>query len=144
MLTARSPGVDGCLWLGCGTGVEVAAAGANRHDGPSGRACRVYPREIEEFLYSHPQIKDVQIVGVPDARYGEEIAAFVITRTSDPIDAEAVHEFCRGKIAHYKIPRYVISVDEFPMTITGKIQKFKLRQQAIEWLDLQSAILETA
>ena len=104
----------------------------------------IYPREIEEFLYSHPLIKDVQIIGVPDARYGEEIAAFVIARTSDPIDTEAVREFCRGKIAHYKIPRYVISVDEFPMTISGKIQKFKLREQAIRWLDLGSAIVETA
>ena len=96
----------------------------------------IYPREIEEFLYSHPLIKDVQIVGVPDARYGEEIAAFVIARTPDPIDAEAVREFCRGRIAHYKIPRYVIPVDEFPMTISGKVQKFKLREQAIQWLDL--------
>ena len=104
----------------------------------------IYPREIEEFLYSHPLIKDVQIVGVPDARYGEEIAAFVVTRTSDPIDAEAVREFCRGRIAHYKIPRYVIPVEEFPMTISGKIQKFKLREQAIEWLDLDTVIVQTA
>ncbi|MGO9905129.1 MAG: AMP-binding enzyme, partial [Solirubrobacteraceae bacterium] len=88
--------------------------------------------------------KDVQIVGVPDARYGEEIAAFVVTRTSDPIDAEAVREFCRGRIAHYKIPRYVIPVEEFPMTISGKIQKFKLREQAIEWLDLDTVIVQTA
>ena len=101
-------------------------------------------REIEEFLYSHPQIRDVQIIGVPDARYGEDIDAFVIARTAEPIDAEAVREFCRGKIAHYKIPRYVIPVEEFPMTITGKIQKFKLRQQAIEWLDLHGAISQTA
>jgi fatty-acyl-CoA synthase len=104
----------------------------------------IYPREIEEFLYGHPQIKDVQVVGVPDARYGEELAAVVIARTSDPIDADTVREFCRGKIAHYKIPRYVILVEEFPMTVTGKIQKFKLRDQAIEWLDLRSAIVETA
>jgi fatty-acyl-CoA synthase len=104
----------------------------------------IYPREIEEFLYGHPQIKDVQVVGVPDARYGEELAAVVIARTSDPIDADTVREFCRGKIAHYKIPRYVILVEEFPMTVTGKIQKFKLRDQAIEWLDLRSAIVDTA
>jgi len=104
----------------------------------------IYPREIEEFLYSHPLIKDVQIVGVPDARYGEEIAAFVITRTPDPIDAEAVREFCRGKIAHYKIPRYVIPVDDFPMTISGKVQKFILREQGIQWLDLHTAVVETA
>ncbi len=104
----------------------------------------IYPREIEEFLYSHPLIKDGQIVGVPDARYGEEIAAFVIARTRDPIDPEAVREFCRGKIAHYKIPRYVVPVEEFPMTISGKVQKFQLREQAIEWLDRHSAIVHTA
>ena len=104
----------------------------------------IYPREVEEFLYSHPLIKDVQVVGVPDARYGEEIAAFVIARTPDPIDAEAVRAFCRGKIAHYKIPRYVVTVEEFPMTISGKVQKFKLREQAIEWLSLNDAILQTA
>jgi fatty-acyl-CoA synthase len=104
----------------------------------------VYPREIEEFLYTHPEIRDVQVVGVPDERYGEEIAALVIAREHGKIDAEAVREFCRGKIAHYKIPRYVISVDEFPMTVTGKIQKFKLRDQAIEWLGLRGAIVDTA
>jgi len=104
----------------------------------------VYPREIEEFLYTHPAIRDVQVVGVPDERYGEEITALVIAREPGTIDAEAVREFCRGKIAHYKIPRYVISVDEFPMTVTGKIQKFKLRDQAIEWLDLRNAVVDTA
>ena len=104
----------------------------------------VYPREIEEFLYTHPEIKDVQVVGVPDARFGEEIAAFVIVRTAGTVDIEAVREFCRGKIAHFKIPRYVMEVDEFPMTVTGKIQKFKLRDQAIEWLDLGSTIVHTA
>jgi fatty-acyl-CoA synthase len=104
----------------------------------------IYPREIEEFLYTHPEIKDVQVVGVPDERYGEEIAAFVIARTPGTVDTEAVREFCRGKIAHFKIPRYVIPVDEFPMTVTGKIQKFKLRDQAIEWFDLDQAIVDTA
>ena len=104
----------------------------------------IYPREIEEFLYTHPEIKDVQVVGVPDERYGEEIAAFVIERTPGTVDAEVVREFCHGKIAHFKIPRYVMPVEEFPMTITGKIQKFKLRDRAIEWLDLQSAIVDTA
>jgi fatty-acyl-CoA synthase len=104
----------------------------------------VYPREIEEFLYTHPAIRDVQVVGVPDERYGEEIVAFVIAREPGTIDSEAVLEFCRGKIAHYKIPRHVIPVDEFPMTISGKIQKFKLREQAIEWLQLPGAIVDTA
>ena len=103
----------------------------------------IYPREIEEFLYTDPEIRDVQVVGVPDVRYGEEIAAFVVARVPGTFDPEAVREFCRGKIAHYKIPRYVIPVEEFPMTVTGKIQKFKLREQAIEWFDLQSANVTT-
>jgi fatty-acyl-CoA synthase len=104
----------------------------------------IYPREIEEFLYGHPDVRDVQVVGVPDKRYGEEIAAIIIPRTGRRIDAASVREFCRGKIAHYKIPRYVIPVEEFPMTVTGKIQKFKLRDQAIQLLDLQLAIVPTA
>jgi fatty-acyl-CoA synthase len=104
----------------------------------------IYPREIEEYLYTHPEIKDVQIVGVPDERHGEEIAAFVITRGAGTIDADALREFCRGKIAHYKIPRFVICVDEFPTTVTGKVQKFKLREQAIELFDLRGAIVDTA
>jgi fatty-acyl-CoA synthase len=104
----------------------------------------IYPREIEEFLYAYPEIRDVQVVGVPDERYGEELAAFVIARTPGTFEPEAVREFCRGKIAHYKIPRYVIPVDEFPMTVTGKIQKFKLREQAIEWFDLEHAMVDTA
>jgi fatty-acyl-CoA synthase len=96
----------------------------------------VYPREIEEFLYGHPDVADVQVVGVPDDRYGEEIAAFVICRDGAALDTEAVREHCRGKIAHYKVPRYVIVVEEFPMTVTGKIQKFKLRDAAIAELQL--------
>jgi fatty-acyl-CoA synthase len=103
----------------------------------------VYPREIEEFLYTHPDVADVQVVGVPDERYGEEVAAFVIAREGMALDTEAVREFCAAKIAHYKVPRYVISVDEFPMTITGKVQKFKLRDAAIEQLGL-AAPAETA
>jgi fatty-acyl-CoA synthase len=104
----------------------------------------VYPREIEEFLYTHPDIADVQVVGVPDARYGEQVAAFVIAREGAVLDTEAVREFCAGRIAHYKVPRYVIAVDEFPMTITGKIQKFKLRDAAIEQLGLGAEVGETA
>jgi fatty-acyl-CoA synthase len=105
----------------------------------------VYPREIEEFLYSHPDVADVQVVGLPDERYGEEAAAFVIVREGATIDGEEVREFCRGRIAHYKVPRYVLVVDEFPMTVTGKVQKFKLRDAAIEDLGLQdAAAVETA
>jgi fatty-acyl-CoA synthase len=103
----------------------------------------VYPREIEEFLHAHPDITDVQVVGLPDNRYGEEIAAFVIAREGVQLDVESVREFCQGKIAHYKIPRYVIPVDEFPLTVTGKIQKFKLRERGIALLGLDSALVET-
>jgi fatty-acyl-CoA synthase len=104
----------------------------------------VYPREIEEFLYTHPDIADVQVVGVPDARYGEAVAACVIAREGAAIDGEQVREFCAERIARFKVPRYVIAVDEFPMTVTGKVQKYKLREDAIERLDLAAAIAETA
>jgi len=99
----------------------------------------VYPREIEEFLYGHPKISDVQVIGVPDARYGEEIMAWVRLKPGETADPEEIRDFCRGKIAHYKIPRYVKFVDGFPMTVTGKIQKFLMRQQAVDELHLESA-----
>ncbi|MEA2127065.1 MAG: fatty-acyl-CoA synthase, partial [Solirubrobacteraceae bacterium] len=99
----------------------------------------VYPREIEEFLYTHEAIADVQVVGLPDERYGEEVAAFVIRHDGATVDEEAVREFCRGRIAHYKVPRHVIFVDEFPMTVTGKIQKFKLREDAVASLGLATS-----
>jgi fatty-acyl-CoA synthase len=99
----------------------------------------VYPREIEEFLYGHPAVADVQVVGVPDERLGEEVMAWVITREGATVDEDELREFCRGKIARYKIPRYVASCSEFPMTVTGKIQKHKLRDQAIETLGLHTA-----
>ena len=84
----------------------------------------IYPREIEEFLYTHPDIEDVQVVGVPDERYGEELCAWVRLRPgADPLDADAVRAFATGRLAHYKIPRYVMVVEEFPMTVTGKIRK---------------------
>jgi fatty-acyl-CoA synthase len=105
----------------------------------------VYPREVEEFLYSHPSIADVQVIGVPDARYGEELMAWIIPRGGASLDADAVRAFCQGKIAHYKIPRYVKTVDAFPMTVTGKVQKFKMREQAIDELGLaDSAAVRTA
>jgi fatty-acyl-CoA synthase len=105
----------------------------------------VYPREVEEFLYGHPSIADVQVIGVPDTRYGEELMAWIIPRAGASIDVEAVREFCQGRIAHYKIPRYVKTVDAFPMTVTGKVQKFKMRDQAIQELGLRdSATFRTA
>jgi fatty-acyl-CoA synthase len=105
----------------------------------------LYPREVEEFLYGHPDVADVQVVGVPDTRYGEELMAWIVPRGGAEIDQESVAEFCRGRIAHHKIPRYVAMVDEFPMTVTGKVQKFKLRERAIEQLGLEeAAAVETA
>ena len=98
----------------------------------------VYPREIEEFLYGHPAVADVQVVGVPDERLGEEVMAWVIAREGATVDEDELREYCRGKIARYKIPRYVASCGEFPMTVTGKIQKHKLRDQAIEKLGLHT------
>lgn len=100
----------------------------------------VYPREIEEFLFTHPDIVDVQVIGVPDERYGEEIMAWVRLREGAAgLDPDAVRAFCQGRIAHYKVPRYVHVADEFPMTVTGKVQKYLMRQHAIDLLGLQTA-----
>ena len=96
----------------------------------------VYPREIEEFLYRHPKIQDVQVIGVPDPRYGEELCAWVRLHDGETATAEEIRAFCQGQIAHYKIPRYVKFVDGFPMTVTGKIQKFVMREQTIAELGL--------
>jgi fatty-acyl-CoA synthase len=97
----------------------------------------VYPREIEEFLYSHPAVQDVQVVGVPDHKYGEEVMAWVILKSDQTSSPEEIREYCRGRIAHYKVPRYVKFTDSFPMTITGKIQKFKMREISTMELGLQ-------
>jgi fatty-acyl-CoA synthase len=99
----------------------------------------VYPREIEEFLYTHPAIADVQVIGVPDERYGEELCAWVTLKEGQSVTDEEVREHCRGRLAHYKVPRYVLFVDEFPMTVTGKIQKFKMREESVRRLGLEAA-----
>jgi fatty-acyl-CoA synthase len=105
----------------------------------------IYPREIEEFLYTHLAIADVQVVGLPDERYGEEVCAWVRLKPGAALTDEAVREFCRGRIAHYKVPRYVVFVDEYPTTVTGKVQKFKLRELGIARFGLQrAAAMETA
>jgi fatty-acyl-CoA synthase len=96
----------------------------------------VYPREIEEFLYTHPEVADVQVIGVPDERYGEELMAWIVLRPEATLGEDAVKEFCRGKIAHFKVPRYIKFVDVFPMTVTGKVQKYKMRETAIDELGL--------
>jgi fatty-acyl-CoA synthase len=99
----------------------------------------VYPREIEEFLYTHPKVADVQVIGVPDERYGEELMAWIVLRPGEQSTDEEIREFCRGQIAHYKIPRYVKFVDSYPMTVTGKVQKFKMRETAVQELGLDKA-----
>jgi len=96
----------------------------------------IYPREIEEFLYTHPDIVDAQVIGVPDEKYGEELMAWLRLREATSLDAASLREFCNGKLAHYKIPRYVHVVDEFPMTVTGKIRKVQMREEAVKLLGL--------
>lgn len=98
----------------------------------------VYPREIEEFLFSHPDIVDASVIGVPDPKFGEEIAAWIKIKPGSNLTEDAIKEYCKGKIAHYKIPRYVKITDSFPMTVTGKIQKYIMRQQSVEELSLSS------
>jgi len=99
----------------------------------------IYPREIEEFLYTHPDIEDVQAIGVPDEKYGEELMVWVKPLPGTSIDENGVRDFCRGKIAHYKVPRYVKFVEEFPMTVTGKVRKVEMRETSISELGLQAA-----
>jgi fatty-acyl-CoA synthase len=99
----------------------------------------IYPREVEEFLYLHPAVKDVSVIGVPDEKYGEELCAWVVLHQEGAASEEEIREFCRGKIAHYKVPRYVRFVSEFPMTVTGKVQKYKMREVSTAELGLESA-----
>ncbi len=100
----------------------------------------IYPREIEEFLYTHPDVLDAQVIGVPDQRYGEELCAWVRLREgAEPLTAEGLRAFAAGKLAHYKIPRYVQIVDEFPMTVTGKVRKVEMRERSVELLGLRAA-----
>jgi fatty-acyl-CoA synthase len=96
----------------------------------------IYPREIEEYLYRHPKIADVQVIGVPDEKYGEELCAWIRLAPGETADEEEIRTFCRGQIAHYKVPRYIRFVDEYPMTVTGKVQKFVMREQTIAELGL--------
>ena len=96
----------------------------------------IYPREIEEFLYRHPKVQDVQVVGLPDRKYGEELCAWIIVKPGQTATDTEIREFCKGQIAHYKVPKYIQFVTEFPMTVTGKIQKFKIREAMTEQLGL--------
>lgn len=96
----------------------------------------VYPREIEEFLFRHPKIQSAQVFGVPDPKYGEELCAWIVLRANEQMTEDDVRAFCQGQIAHYKIPRYIRFVDELPMTVTGKVQKFVMRERMIDELKL--------
>jgi len=105
----------------------------------------IYPREIEEFLYTCPGVSDVQVIGVPDRKYGEEVAAWVKLKEGVPLSADDIKSFCKGRISNFKIPRYISFVDSFPLTVTGKVQKFKMREISIRELGLeQVAKVETA
>ncbi len=105
----------------------------------------IYPREIEEFLHHHPKVADVYVIGVPDIKYGEELMAWIMPKEGVGVDEEEIKEFCRGKIAHYKIPRYVKFVSGFPMSVTGKIQKYRMREVSIQELQLEEVShIETA
>jgi len=99
----------------------------------------IYPREIEEFLYTHPKIQDVQVIGVPDERYGEEVMAWIMLKEGETSSPEEITAFCKGKITHFKIPKYFKFTDNFPLTVTGKVQKFKMREISIEELGLHAA-----
>ncbi|HUP74602.1 MAG TPA: hypothetical protein VM282_16280 [Acidimicrobiales bacterium] len=99
----------------------------------------IYPREIEEVLFQHPAVGSAQVIGVPDTLYGEELMAWVLVREGATVDEDELRAFCGARLAHFKVPRYWQFVDEFPMTVTGKIQKFKMREIAIETLGLRDA-----
>ncbi len=140
--TARAIDADG--WLHTG---DLAVMDENGYCKITGRIKNmiirggenIYPREIEEFLYTHPKISDIQVYGVPDRKYGEQVMAAVVLKGGMTLTEEEVQEFCRGRIANYKIPKYVRFVDSYPMTASGKIQKFKLREMAIQELQLEGA-----
>ncbi|NPV73819.1 MAG: AMP-binding protein [Pelotomaculum sp.] len=144
MPEATAAAIDKDGWLHTG---DLATMSENGYCNITGRLKdmiirggeNIYPREIEEFLYTHPKVKDVQVVGVPSIKYGEEVMAFIQLKEGCTLTQEEVQEFCKGKIANYKIPRYVAFVDSYPCTASGKIQKYKLREMAIEMLGLQEA-----
>jgi fatty-acyl-CoA synthase len=148
--TATAEAIDRARWMHTG---DLATMDSDGYINIVGRIKdmiirggeNVYPREVEEFLYTHPGVSDVQVIGVPDPKYGEEIMAWVKVKPGVQLSGDELREFCKGKIAHFKVPRYFKFVDAFPMTVTGKIQKFVMRDQSIDELGLQSAAsIETA
>ena len=147
---ATAAAIDPEGWLHTGDLATVDADGYYKITGRSKDMIirggeNVYPREIEEFLYTNPKVADVQVIGVPDPRFGEEIMAWVLLRAGQEATEEEIRDFCRGRIAHYKVPRYVKFVSEFPMTVTGKIRKYVMREVSIKELELETvASIETA
>ena len=141
---ATKQSIDGARWMHTGDLATMDAEGYIKivgriKDMITRGGENIYPREIEEFLYTHPKVSDVQVIGVPDAKYGEEVAAWIRLKPGVTAAADEIRGFCKGQIAHFKIPRYVKFVETFPTTITGKVQKYVMRQQAIEELGLQAA-----
>jgi len=147
---ATKKAIDAEAWLHTG---DLAVMREDRYFKITGRAKdmiirggeNIYPREIEEFLYSHPKVADVQVVGLPDPNLGETVAAWVRLKPGQTASEAEIREFCRGKIAHFKVPQFVRFVDEFPLTVTGKIQKFRIREIEIQERGLErAASIETA
>jgi fatty-acyl-CoA synthase len=137
--------VDAARWMHTG---DLATMDAEGYVNIAGRIKdmvirggeNIYPREVEEYLYTHPDIADVQVIGVPDQKYGEELMAWIVMRPgAEPLTVEQVREFCTGRLAHYKIPRYIHITDGFPMTVTGKIRKAEMRERAVDLLALHDA-----
>jgi fatty-acyl-CoA synthase len=141
--------IDAARWLHTG---DLATMDAEGYLNIVGRIAdlvirggeNIYPREVEECLHGYGAVADVQVVGVPDARYGEELCAWVRLNAGEQVSDEDVRAFCRERLSHFKVPRYVLFVDEFPMTVTGKIQKYKMREESIRVLGLESASSRTA
>jgi fatty-acyl-CoA synthase len=144
MPEATAAAIDRDGWLHTG---DLALRLPNGYYRITGRikdmVCRggenIYPREIEEFLYTHPAVQDVAVVGVPDPRFVEEVAAWIKLKPGTALTADELRQFCKGHLAHYKVPRYIRFVTEFPQTVTGKVQKYKIREQMISELGLDGA-----
>ena len=129
-----SQAIDAAGWIASGDIATLDAEGYGRIVGRTKDMLirggeNIFPREIEEFLYQHPKVEDVQVIGVPDPKYGEEVCAWIKLHPGQHADPEEIRAFCRGKIAHFKIPRYIKFVEEFPLTVTGKVQKYVMRER---------------
>ena len=142
---ATRSSIDAARWMHTG---DLAVMDAEGYVNIAGRIKdmvirggeNVYPREIEEFLYRHPSIKEVSVIGVPDPKFGEELMAWIQVKEGTQLTEDQVKDFCRGQIAHYKVPRYFKFVSEFPMTVTGKIQKFRMREVSVAELGLDDRV----